>query len=87
MFVYDYLLTLEMEIELVWKSKWNWIKFVYLFQRYLPFIDTVFLAVFSEFSLCSTMKRLNLIWIVKSGKKTASECWHLYFAHSCEFTT
>ncbi|KAF5311114.1 hypothetical protein D9619_007984 [Psilocybe cf. subviscida] len=46
MFVYDYILTLEMEIELVWKSKWNWIKYVYLFQRYLPFVDTVFLSVF-----------------------------------------
>lgn len=48
MFVYDYLLTLEMEIELVWRSKWNWIKYLYLFQRYLPFVDTVFLSVFSE---------------------------------------
>ncbi|KAG7085562.1 hypothetical protein E1B28_003118 [Marasmius oreades] len=39
--VYDYLLTIRLEIELVWLSPFNWISIVYLIQRYLPFVDTL----------------------------------------------
>jgi hypothetical protein len=28
-----------MEVDLVWKSKWTFMKALYLVQRYLPFID------------------------------------------------
>ena len=37
MFLWDYFLTFEMEVDLVWKSKWNFMKGLYLFQRCLPF--------------------------------------------------
>jgi len=30
-----------MEVDLVWKSTWNFMNGLYFFQRYLPFIDTV----------------------------------------------
>ena len=40
-FLWDYILTFEMEVDLVWKSKWNFMKGLYLFQRYLPFTQLV----------------------------------------------
>jgi hypothetical protein len=39
MFIWDYILTFRMEVDLVWKSKWTFMKALYLVQRYLPFID------------------------------------------------
>jgi len=35
-----------MEVDLVWKSKWTFMKGLYFFQRYLPFIDTTLLALY-----------------------------------------
>ncbi|KAJ3489404.1 hypothetical protein NLJ89_g11532 [Agrocybe chaxingu] len=43
MFVWDYLITFGMEVEYMWCGKWNFITAVYLVQRYLPFIDTVWM--------------------------------------------
>ena len=48
MFVWDYIITFRMEVDLVWKSKWTFMKALYLFQRYLPFIDTVWLIVYCQ---------------------------------------
>jgi len=48
LFIWDYILTFGMEIDLVWKSKWNLMKGLYLFQRYLPFIDTVWLVLYRQ---------------------------------------
>lgn len=44
-FVYDYFLTLGMEVEFVWSSKWGFMKVLYLLQRYLPFLDSVCLCL------------------------------------------
>jgi hypothetical protein len=65
MFIWDYILTFRMEVDLVWKSKWNFMKGLYLFQRYLPFIDTAWLVLYrqsnnvSPISLCSFFLRSN----------------------------
>ncbi|KIM35814.1 hypothetical protein M413DRAFT_428309 [Hebeloma cylindrosporum] len=45
-FFWDYILTFGMEVELVWKSKWNFMKGLYLFQRYLPFTDPIWLFLY-----------------------------------------
>ncbi|KAG2014256.1 hypothetical protein CC2G_011091 [Coprinopsis cinerea AmutBmut pab1-1] len=37
--VYDYLLTFDLEIEFVWKSRWNAVKVLFLLTRYLPFLE------------------------------------------------
>jgi hypothetical protein len=47
-FIWDYILTFGMEVDLVWKSKWNFMKGLYLFQRYLPFIDTAWLVLYRQ---------------------------------------
>jgi len=61
MFFWDYILTFEMEVYFIWKSKWNFMKGLYFFQRYLPFTQLIWLAlpygqsdVFSTFS-CSIL--------------------------------
>jgi hypothetical protein len=57
-FVWDYILTLGMEVDLIWKSKWDFMKGLYLFQRYLPFTGPIGLAIYRQsdvfpFFLCS----------------------------------
>jgi len=45
MFVWDLILTFGMEVDLVWKSKGNFMKWLYLFQRYWPFTDIIVLYI------------------------------------------
>ncbi|KAJ3506497.1 hypothetical protein NLJ89_g6839 [Agrocybe chaxingu] len=47
-YVWDYFITMGMEIEHVWPGKWTALKVLYLVQRYLPFIDTVWLVLHQE---------------------------------------
>ncbi|KIM36360.1 hypothetical protein M413DRAFT_292129 [Hebeloma cylindrosporum] len=39
MYIWDYILAFSMEVDLIWKSKWSFMKGLYLFQRYLPFLE------------------------------------------------
>jgi hypothetical protein len=59
-FFWDYLLTLEMEVNLVWKSKWNFIKGLYLFQRYLPFTELIWFALAGKSDVVSIFSCLIL---------------------------
>ncbi|KAJ3515875.1 hypothetical protein NLJ89_g1487 [Agrocybe chaxingu] len=45
LFVFDYLLTFGMEVQYVWLRPWTPMKVIYFLERYLPFIDTVWLEV------------------------------------------
>ncbi|TFK71032.1 hypothetical protein BDN72DRAFT_493470 [Pluteus cervinus] len=49
LYLYDLLLTLDSEVNLLWPSKWTLFKVVYLLQRYLPLVDTMLLAMIWEF--------------------------------------
>lgn len=42
--IYDYFLTLQLEIDLVWGTPWNIGKILYLSTRYCVFIDSTLLA-------------------------------------------
>uniref|UniRef100_A0A8H7XX45 DUF6533 domain-containing protein n=1 Tax=Psilocybe cubensis TaxID=181762 RepID=A0A8H7XX45_PSICU len=67
-FLYDWLITMGMEVELVWQSNWNIIKAVYLFQRYLPFYDIFYpsyslsymVGIIASETLCSL--RIWAVW-------------------------
>jgi hypothetical protein len=48
MFLWDYILTFGMEVDLVWKSKWNLMKALYLFQRYFPFSEPIWIALYRQ---------------------------------------
>ncbi|PPR00746.1 hypothetical protein CVT24_000800 [Panaeolus cyanescens] len=43
--VWDYLITLDLEVNLVWRSRMSYLKIIYLIQRYLPLLDTVYLGI------------------------------------------
>ena len=36
---YDYFVTFQREVELVWPSKWNSMKVLFIVSRYSPFLD------------------------------------------------
>ncbi|KAF8984380.1 hypothetical protein BDQ17DRAFT_1415550 [Cyathus striatus] len=38
--LYEYFITLDLEIKYIWKARWTHIKIIYLTTRYLPFVDT-----------------------------------------------
>ncbi|KAF9448153.1 hypothetical protein P691DRAFT_775626 [Macrolepiota fuliginosa MF-IS2] len=46
--IFDWMLTFNMETSLIWKSKWNTTKVLYLITRYLPFI-TLPVLLYHEF--------------------------------------
>ncbi|KIM35285.1 hypothetical protein M413DRAFT_79542, partial [Hebeloma cylindrosporum] len=65
MFFWDYVLTFGMEVALVWKSRWNFMKGLYLFQRYLPFTDPIWSGLYRQSHnvflvfLCLSIPRSN----------------------------
>ena len=50
-FLWDYIITFGMEVDLVWKSKWTFMKGLYLFQRYLTFVDPVWVILYRQSDL------------------------------------
>ncbi|EEB92503.1 hypothetical protein MPER_08975 [Moniliophthora perniciosa FA553] len=48
--IYDYIITLPDEIDLIWSARWNLTKVLYLLQRYMPFVDTVALVLHNDFT-------------------------------------
>ena len=53
MFLWDYILTFEMEVNFVWKSKWNFMKGLYIFQRYLPFTEFILFVLSCQYGVVS----------------------------------
>ncbi|KAH7925258.1 hypothetical protein BV22DRAFT_1119664 [Leucogyrophana mollusca] len=70
--IHDYLLTFDHEVTYIWRGPWSLVKIIYLFSRYMPFIDTPLVIVFRDFlsglsnDTCHTM--LGLIsWLYVAG--------------------
>jgi len=80
MFTWDYILTFGMEVDVVWKSKWNFMKGLYFFQRYLPFIDTTLLILYCQSNSFSVFCLLLLLFLlVKTGEGlTKAACQKIY---------
>ena len=51
---YDLILTLRLEISLVWFSRWNYTKILYLLVRYIPFVATA-IALYCRYRHPSTV--------------------------------
>ncbi|KAJ8085590.1 hypothetical protein PM082_004408 [Marasmius tenuissimus] len=47
--VYDVLLNLDLEINLIWRRKWSLVEVVYLLQRYFPFFDITGVILYRNF--------------------------------------
>ncbi|KAH7918980.1 hypothetical protein BV22DRAFT_886399 [Leucogyrophana mollusca] len=52
--VYDYLLTVHLEYDHVWHSRWTPVKALFFFARYLPFVDTAMAMLFRTGNLDSS---------------------------------
>ena len=75
MFIWDYILTFTMEVDFVWKSKWNFMKGLYLFQRYLPFIDTVWLILYRQSDVSPIFFSSHFFLGQTGGNLTEAICW------------
>lgn len=64
MFIYDYFLTMGLEVELVWGSRWGFMKALYIVQRYIPFVDSVALCFTHQFGnkISPAMCRIVETW-------------------------
>ena len=56
-----------MEVDLVWKSKWSFVKGLYLLQRYLPFIDIAWLTLYGQSGTFYTFLRSYFSALTKMG--------------------
>ena len=66
-FLWDYIITLGMEVDLVWKSKWNSMKGLYLFQRYFPFTDIMLVLVTGQCDVVSYLLTPNFFYRSNGG--------------------
>jgi hypothetical protein len=67
MFLWDYILTFGMEVDLVWKSKWNFTKGLYLFQRYFPFTEFIWLVLYCQSDVVSIFS-CSIFYIAPMGE-------------------
>ena len=51
MYVWDLILTFGMEVDLVWKSKGSFMRWLYLFQRYWPFTDIMLFSINCQYDV------------------------------------
>ncbi|EDR00927.1 uncharacterized protein LACBIDRAFT_312913 [Laccaria bicolor S238N-H82] len=68
MFLYDYFLTLGMEVDLVWSSNWSLMNVLFIAQRYLPFLDAAALCFVPQFSTTINPSHCKIIVIIRSCK-------------------
>lgn len=86
LFVWDYLLTLGMEIELIWYSPWTIMKVLYILQRYMPFIDGVILTLHCEYLPLFSRPRCHSLYETAEHVKNPSAryCRVLYLVSGCK---
>ncbi|KZP22706.1 hypothetical protein FIBSPDRAFT_890069 [Athelia psychrophila] len=58
--VYDYILTFNSEVNLIWGEPWKTLKVLFLLSRYLPFADTAVLFLYHSASSQSECRTLTL---------------------------
>ncbi|EKM83111.1 hypothetical protein AGABI1DRAFT_125590 [Agaricus bisporus var. burnettii JB137-S8] len=75
---YECLITMEMEVELVWKSRWNLTKILYLLNRYVTIADAIVLVCKSSSSLTKFLKAARLP--IDRVDTKPSSCKQLLFA-------
>ncbi|KAF8980776.1 hypothetical protein BDQ17DRAFT_1513650, partial [Cyathus striatus] len=66
--VYDYLLTFEHEVNLVWNAPWSILNVTYIFARYLPFIMIGMIGISSPFLILLSKDFPNLLKVYLSEK-------------------
>ncbi|KAF9782428.1 hypothetical protein BJ322DRAFT_1111291 [Thelephora terrestris] len=72
--VYDYMLTFQLEVELVWKRQWGLGTVLFVFNRYSPFIESIISLSIRFFFLSPQMcEKLTAIltWFIVLGLLTS----------------
>ncbi|KAF5310274.1 hypothetical protein D9619_010159 [Psilocybe cf. subviscida] len=70
-FVFDYFLTLGLELQYVWKrGKWSSIHALFVVQRYLPFVDTVFLVLYHQVGASMTAEQCKIAYYMSAFSMT-----------------
>jgi len=70
-FLYDYILTLHLEVTLIWFSRWSYTKVLFLVVRYMTFVS-VWLSIWNvaflgrSFEICKTTSPVQ-IWFLVMG--------------------
>lgn len=72
LYTYDYLLTLGMELEYIWQGSWNFLKVLYILQRYLPFFDTGTLVLYHHFVSNPSPSRCHYVYLISGWTFLAS---------------
>ncbi|KJA14982.1 hypothetical protein HYPSUDRAFT_149695, partial [Hypholoma sublateritium FD-334 SS-4] len=82
LFIWDFILTLPLEIDLVWHRKWNALKIIYLIQRYLPFFDTVGLVLYHQLSVSLVDFQCRNLYIA-----SGCSCFRIFVRHQIVILT
>lgn len=65
--LHDYFLTIHLEINYVWNSKWSFVKLLYLIIRYIPFITLIFVFALNipglETQNCMSITRAYVVML------------------------
>ncbi|KAJ3482314.1 hypothetical protein NLI96_g7066 [Meripilus lineatus] len=62
-FVWDFLLTIHLEVEYMWPAQWNFVKILFILTRYLPFVDLT-LVLFYEMNPSTSTRACNILYSV-----------------------
>ncbi|TFK63337.1 hypothetical protein BDN72DRAFT_882159 [Pluteus cervinus] len=65
-YLYDLFLTLGLEVDLLWSSKWTLMKVLYLIQRYLPLIDMVIVMMIWQFGEITDLRTCSKLLVGSS---------------------
>jgi len=73
-----------MEVNLVWKSKWNFMKGLYFFQRYLPFVEIICPILIRQSDVVSYPLPMLKIFFKKGHIQMGEEtvCWRVHYANA-----
>ena len=88
--IYDFFQTLELEVEYIWKSPFTPFKLLYVFMKYLPYVDVSLLIVRGCLpSFCASQSLELLIHIPKVNHATLmpQECRTLNLISGCKLSS
>ncbi|KAF8994420.1 hypothetical protein BDQ17DRAFT_1367014 [Cyathus striatus] len=91
--VFEYLITFELEVEFIWKSRqWTLVKILYLAARYIPFIDTSIAQIIPHSTPQLCLNMFNAVtWLILIGMSIAeiifTTQWLAYFLSMYHITT
>jgi len=63
--LFDYNVTFEREVELIWRRKWTYVTLIFIITRYLPFVDSA-LTLFEEIAANPAPSTCKVVFNIQS---------------------